>query len=396
MLPSAAHIDRESYLNTKRNAKPSPWKLDLSAPEDAILRIELTGSWRMRDHLPSSEVVAEVLEKTPGIEVVVFKAGTLSTWDSGLINFLRNVTRLCNDRNIEVDDSWLPEGAQRLLKLAFAVPEQATGRHVEPPSILRYVGQVTLDLIRGAPAMVHFIGEVALSTGRLLRGKAQYRRSDLALLLQEAGPQALPIVSLISFLVGLILAYMGAVQLAQFGAQIYIADLVGIGMAREIGALMTGIILAGRTGAAFAAQLGTMQVNEEIDAYRTLGISPVDFLVLPRMLALILMAPLLTLYASLVGMVAGMLVAVLAFNVDLNEYYQQTLSALTMQHFLVGLSKGVVYGILIAVAGCLRGMQCGRSASAVGEATTSAVVTAIVFIVISASLMTVMYQKLGI
>jgi len=350
----------------------------------------------MRDRLPPADEVVRQLEEPVQTEKLVFTSTDITAWDSGLINFLRNVIKECNRRNIEVDDSGLPEGARRLLKLAFAVPEQATGRHHEPPSVLKYVGQVTLDLIHGAPAMVRFIGEVTLSAGRLLRGRAQYRRSDLALVLQEAGPQALPIVSLISFLVGLILAYMGAVQLAQFGAQIYIADLVGIGMSREIGALMTGIILAGRTGAAFAAQLGTMQVNEEIDAYRTLGISPIDFLVLPRMLALILMAPLLTLYASLVGMVAGMLVAVLAFNVDMNEYYQQTLSALTVQHFLVGLSKGVVYGTLIAIAGCLRGMQCGRSASAVGEATTSAVVTAIVFIVISASLMTIMYQKLGI
>jgi len=350
----------------------------------------------MRDRLPSADEVEKQLEESAGIHRVVFVSSDISAWDSGLINFLRNVVRICNSRNIEADTGRLPEGARSLLKLAFAVPERATGRHVEPPSILRHLGQVALDLIHGAPAMVRFIGEVTLSVGRLLRGRAQYRGSDLALTIQETGPQALPIVSLISFLVGLILAYMGAVQLAQFGAQIYIADLVGIGMAREIGALMTGIILAGRTGAAFAAQLGTMQVNEEIDAYRTLGISPIDFLVLPRMLALILMAPLLTLYASLVGMVAGMLVAVLAFNVDMNEYYQQTLSALTMQHFLVGLSKGVVYGTLIAIAGCLRGMQCGRSASAVGEATTSAVVTAIVFIVISASLMTIMYQKLGI
>ncbi len=388
--------NRENQLNASHPKEQPPWKLALSLLGDTTLQVELSGSWRMRDRLPPADEVRRRLEKPAQISRVVFKSEHVSAWDSGLINFLRNVTRLCNERNIEVDDSGLPEGAQRLLKLAFAVPEQATGRHVEPPSVLRYVGQVALDLIRGAPAMVRFVGEVTLSVGRLLRGKAQYRRSDLALTIQETGPQALPIVSLISFLVGLILAYMGAVQLAQFGAQIYIADLVGIGMAREIGALMTGIILAGRTGAAFAAQLGTMQVNEEIDAYRTLGISPVDFLVLPRMLALILMAPLLTLYASLVGMVAGMLVAVLAFNVDLNEYYQQTLSALTMQHFLVGLSKGAVYGILIAVAGCLRGMQCGRSASAVGEATTSAVVTAIVFIVVSASLMTVMYQKLGI
>ena len=376
--------------------KQSPWNLGFSSPGEAILRVELSGSWRMRDRLPPVDEVQRRLGEPSQVNKVVFATDGISTWDSGLINFLRNVIKLCNSRNIEVDNSGLPEGAQRLLKLAFAVPEEATGRHVEPPSVLKYVGEVTLDLIHGAPAMVRFVGEVTLSVGRLLRGRAQYRRSDLALTIQEAGPQALPIVSLISFLVGLILAYMGAVQLAQFGAQIYIADLVGIGMSREVGALMTGIILAGRTGAAFAAQLGTMQVNEEIDAYKTLGISPIDFLVLPRMLALILMAPLLTLYASLVGMVAGMLVAVLAFNVDMNEYYQQTLSALSMQHFLVGLSKGVVYGTLIAISGCLRGMQCGRSASAVGEATTSAVVTAIVFIVISASLMTIMYQKLGI
>ncbi len=350
----------------------------------------------MRERLPASDVVSKYLAEHPGIERVVFHAEGLTAWDSGLINFLRNVIALCGEQGLAVDQGGLPEGARRLLRLASAVPEQVTGRHAEPPSLLHHVGQVTLELLHGAPAMIRFIGEISLAVGRLLRGKAQFRRSDLALLVQETGPQALPIVSLISFLVGLILAYMGAVQLAQFGAQIYIADLVGIGMSREIGALMTGIILAGRTGAAFAAQLGTMQVNEEIDAYRTLGISPIDFLVLPRMLALILMAPLLTLYASVVGMVAGMLVAVTAFNVDMNEYYQQTLYALSIPHFLVGLSKGLVYGILIAIAGCLRGMQCGRSASAVGEATTSAVVTSIVFIVVSASLMTILYQKLGI
>ena len=350
----------------------------------------------MRERLPSAEDVFRQLQGALEDRTLRFETSGISTWDSGLVAFLHNLIRLCEQQGIQVNRSGLPEGAKRLLKLAAAVPEQTTGRHTEPPSLLQYVGQVTLDLIHGAPAMVRFIGEVTLAMGRLLRGKAQFRRSDLVLLLQETGPQALPIVSLISFLVGLILAYMGAVQLAQFGAQIYIADLVGIGMSREIGALMTGIILAGRTGAAFAAQLGTMQVNEEIDAYRTLGISPIDFLVLPRMLALILMAPLLTLYASLVGMVAGMLVAVTAFHVDVNEYYQQTLSALTITHFLVGLSKGVVYGTLIAIAGCLRGMQCGRSASAVGEATTSAVVTSIVFIVVSASVMTILYQKLGI
>jgi phospholipid/cholesterol/gamma-HCH transport system permease protein len=191
-------------------------------------------------------------------------------------------------------------------------------------------------------------------------------------------------------------ASLETVNVAARRAQIYIANLVGIGMVREMGALMTGVIMAGRTGAAFAAQLGTMQVNEEIDAFHTLGISPMDFLVMPRMLALIFVMPLLTLYSDLVGMLAGLFVAATTFDIGTFEYYHQTIHALNLRHFAVGISKGTTYGILIAFAGCLRGMQCGPSAQAVGEATTSAVVTSILFIVIAASLLTIIYQKLGI
>src|SRR3546814_507817 len=157
--------------------------------------------------------------------------------------------------------------------------------------------------------MLAFLGETALMFGRFLAGLATYRRPDFLLTLQECGAQALPIVTIISLLVGLILAFVGAVQLEQFGAEIYVADLVGIAMAREMGAIMTGIVMAGRTGAAFAAQIGTMQGNEEIDALTTLGISPIDFLVLPRMLALMLMMPLLCIYADLTGILGGWLVA---------------------------------------------------------------------------------------
>jgi phospholipid/cholesterol/gamma-HCH transport system permease protein len=262
--------------------------------------------------------------------------------------------------------------------------------------LLERIGLITLAMWRATPAMLRFLGEVTLSVGRLLRGTAQFRRSDLLLLIQDTGPNALPVVSLISFLVGLIVAYMGAVQLAQFGAQIYIANLVSLGMTREMGALMTGVIMAGRTGAAFAAQLGTMQVNEEIDALRTLGFQPVDFLVLPRLLALVLMMPLMVLYAGIVGITAGMFVSVTAFDISTFEYYQQTVRSMAWHHIWVGVIKGTVYGVLIAFAGCLRGMQCGRSAQAVGEATTSAVVTSILFIVIAASLLTILFQQLGI
>ncbi|UCF33990.1 MAG: ABC transporter permease [Phycisphaerales bacterium] len=244
--------------------------------------------------------------------------------------------------------------------------------------------------------MVRFIGEATIALGAFLRGRASYRRSELMLIIQECGAQALPIVSLISFLVGLILAFVGAVQLMQFGAQIYVADLVGIAMVREMGAMMAAIIMAGRTGAAFAAQLGTMTVNEEIDALKTLGISPMEFLVLPRMLALILMMPLLCLYADLVGMLGGLLVGVGMLDITFVEYFNQTVGAVDLNDIALGVVKSAVFGVLVALSGCLRGMQSGRSASAVGVAATSAVVTAIVFIIVTDAIFAVVTNIIGV
>ncbi len=209
-------------------------------------------------------------------------------------------------------------------------------------------------------------------------------------------PEAFPIVSLISFLVGLILAFVGAVQLQMFGAQIYVASLVGIGMVRVLAAIMTGIIVSGRTGAAFAAELGTMQVNEEIDALQTMGISPMEFLVLPRMLALMLMMPLLCLYADLMGVLGGLVVGVSMLDINVHEYINMTRESVSLTKLWVGLFHSAVFGVLIALAGCLRGMQCGRSASAVGAATTSAVVTSIVSIIVATAIITISCQVLGI
>ncbi|HOE19093.1 MAG TPA: ABC transporter permease, partial [Syntrophorhabdaceae bacterium] len=241
-----------------------------------------------------------------------------------------------------------------------------------------------------------FIGEVSVSFFRLFTGKARFRRSDFMLVLEESGVDALPIVSLISFLVGLILAFVGSIQLKMFGAQIFIADLVGIAMTRAMGAIMVGIIMAGRTGAAFAARIGTMQVNEEIDALRTSGISPVEFLVLPRIIAMTLMLPLLTLYADLMGMLGGLVVSVTGFGIGMNEYFQETKDSVAMANIWVGLFSSFVFGIIVSLTGCLRGMQCGRSASAVGDATTSAVVTSIVGIVIATAIITILCDALGI
>jgi phospholipid/cholesterol/gamma-HCH transport system permease protein len=239
-----------------------------------------------------------------------------------------------------------------------------------------------------------FIGEVLLSVRRLLAGKAAMRWSDFLWQIEQAGPRSVAIVALVSALVGVILAYMGAVQLQRVGAQTYMADLVTIGSVREVAALMTGVILSGRLGAAFAAQLGSMQANEEIDALRALGIDPVDHLVLPRMLALVLMAPLLTAFAALTAVLSGGLVALVVFGVPPMEYLYKSRQALTLPHVWIGLGKGTVYCLLVALAGCRQGLNAGRSAQAVGAAVTASVVQAIVWIVVAASALTIAFQRL--
>lgn len=241
-----------------------------------------------------------------------------------------------------------------------------------------------------------FVGEVLLALGRLTRGRSDMRLADLLFQIDQTGPRSLPIVSLISFLVGVILAYMGAAQLQRFGAQSFVADLVSIGVVREIAALMTGIILSGRVGAAFAAQLGSMQANEEIDALRTLGFDPVGYLVLPRLLAMAIVAPLLTAYAAAVGVCGGWLVATAIYGIEPGEYLYKTWDALSFQHLFVGLFKGWTYACLVALAGCLEGLRAGRSAQAVGDATTAAVVRAMVWIVVMASALTILFQRLDI
>ena len=244
--------------------------------------------------------------------------------------------------------------------------------------------------------MLDFIGDASLSVFRLFRGKARFRLSDFLLIVQDCGAKSFGIVSLISLLVGLILAFVGAIQLQMFGAQIYVANLVGIGMVREMGAVMAGIIVTGRTGASFAAQLGTMQVNEEIDALQTLGIPPMDFLVLPRMLALCLMMPLLCLYADLMGVIGGLIVGVFMLDITPMQYYVQTCGAVRLNDLFIGVFMSAVFGVLIALTGCQRGIQCGRSASAVGEATTSAVVSGIVSIIVATAVITIACYVIGI
>jgi phospholipid/cholesterol/gamma-HCH transport system permease protein len=363
--------------------------LEICELPDHRLEIALRGDWVAELARPPADDMLKKLKGEGGPEEVGFATDGLGRWDSLLLTLLKAIEDVCKAKAIRVDRRGLPLGIRGMLELADAMPEQEGVRRPPPkPGLLETIGLLGIASFEEAFSMLAFIGEAAVGFVRFVLGKARYRRVELLLLLQECGVNALPIVSLISFLVGMILAFVGSVQLSKYGAQVYIADMVGLGMAREMGALMTAIIMAGRTGAAFAAQLGSMQVNEEIDALKTMGFSEMEFLVVPRMLALILMMPLLCVYADLMGIAGGGLVSYGLFDISLLEYSHHLLARLKFQDFAVGVGKSVVFGVLVAVSGCMRGMQCGRSSQAVGMAATSAVVTGIVMIVSADAVLT--------
>lgn len=359
-------------------------------------RLVLSGDWRLEEVRPPTEDtlvwLAEHRPKTLG-----FCAKALGHWDSTLLTYLASVQRACHQLGLEVDQSQLPEGIQGLLALSGAVPERMdTQRPEVSGNLLDLAGRHALWLRDDFFRLADFIGEICLSLGQALKGKSRMRWSDFMSLIQECGPSALPIISLIGILMGMILAFVGAVQLKIFGAQVFIADLVGLGMAREMGAMMTAILMAGRTGSAFAAELGSMTINDEIDALKTTGFSPIDFLVLPRILALFMTIPFLCVYADVLGIFGGAVVAASLFDVSIPEYFEQLNVRMRLIDFEVGIAKCAVFGILVAIAGCFRGLQCERNAAAVGRATTAAVVTGIVFIVISDAVMTLIITALNL
>lgn len=371
--------------------------LTCARTDNGSLAIALSGDWLVGADLPAADLVLDELRSSPKPAAVTFETGELGEWDSGLITTLVAIRRSAEANGVDIDETGLPDGARRLVELAFAVREREGARRAEVhKSFLERVGERGLAVAASAKELLEFTGRVALSFGRLVRRNATFLRSDLKLYIQEAGAEAFPIVSLITFLIGMIFAFVGIVQLEQFGAGIYTADLVAVAMVREMSPIMTAIIMAGRTGASYAAQIGTMKVNEEIDALTTLGIDPIDFLVMPRVIALILMMPLLTMYGSLMGILGGTVVGVSMMDVSLVQYLVQTVNSVDLSTLFGGLFKSVVFGVLVAMAGCQQGINCGSTAMAVGQATTKAVVNSIVLIVVSASILTIIYINLGI
>jgi phospholipid/cholesterol/gamma-HCH transport system permease protein len=370
--------------------------LQYARRSDGTLHLSLGGDWTLAHPLPAPRGVLEEIEKAPRPRRMILDTTVLARWDSGLLTFLLAVLSRCAQLGVTVDQHGLPRGVEHLLALATAVPARQGPRLRAPEPFLASIGDAVTQLWDGCRDTLAFIGETFVALLRLVRGKARIRRSDLLLAIQGCGARSLGIVALINLLVGVILAFVGAIELRAFGAQIYVSHLVGIGMLRDIAPIMTGIIVTGRTGASFAAELATMEANQEIDALKTFGIPPVEFLVLPRLLALCLMMPLLCLYADVLGVVGGLVVSGSMLGISPVQYLAETRHAVGLNDLFLGLFMSFVFGVLVALAGCMRGLRSGRSASGVGEATTSAVVTGIISIVVATATITLISYVLGI
>ncbi|MQA91525.1 MAG: ABC transporter permease [Gemmatimonas sp.] len=351
--------------------------------EAGTLVTGLAGDWEIETPTPRFETLVDEAPNGARVGAIAFETGDLGEWDSSLLIFLLQAMTYCENHELAFRHDGLPENISRLLTLARVVPEKDMEREAPKTSLVDRVGAKGIVQYDQFLQSATFVGETVGAIVGFLTGRVKMRWRDFWVVVQSNGSGALPIVTLISFLVGLIIAFLGAVVLRRFGAGYFVSYLVGYGMLREMAALMTGIIIAGRTGAAFAAELGSMKITEEIDAFETLGVSPVQHLVLPRVLGLFVMMPLLTIYGMFVGILGGMLVSITLLDLSAIQFIGGLLTPVTVSDGLLGVFKGLVFGLIIGVSGCMRGMQTGSDAGAVGRAATSAVVTGITLIIVA-------------
>jgi phospholipid/cholesterol/gamma-HCH transport system permease protein len=355
------------------------------------LDVAVSGSWQITERRPAWSDVLGV-EKPGRIRVLT---DGVETWDSSLLLFLFEVQQWCRVSGAYCDLASVPE-KMRVLLGQLASSHETSLPFDRSESFLTGVGRAAIDTVTKARDISRFVGEVIIAALQVARQPRKFRWRDCLHEMQQAGPMAVPIVSLVNFLVGVTLAYTAAIVLRMVGGDIWIADLIGLATVREGGAVMTAVVLAGRTGAAYAATLGNMKANEEIDALETLGIPAVQFLVLPRMLALAIMMPLLALYANALGILGGMIVAYGLLAIPPTAYWVEMLTIVDLSDISAGVIKACAFGLIIGLAGCLRGLQAERSAAGVGQAATSAVVTAILLMVIADAVFAVLFNALGI
>lgn len=357
-----------------------------------ILEIALNGDFL---HFSANPDVYEAANEKR-VKNIVVDGQNIKKWDSSLLLILFELSRIAQKRRIGLKTKSLPDGLNRMLNLALAVKPHTDIIRSEKSGFLERLGSNGWEIYQTIIKGLSFVSESFGSLSQFAKGRAVMRKVDFLFALEDCGPKAVGIVSLISFMVGLILAFVGAIQLKTFGAQIYVASLVTIGMTRIMGAIMVGVIMAGRTGASFAATLGTMQVNEEIDALKTMGIPTTDFLILPRLSALAITMPFLTILADFAGILGGAFVGIVLLDISAGEYWKYAWDAWSMTNFWVGVFHGFVFGFIIALCGCYYGVNSGRNADGVGVATTRAVVSSIVWMIVATGIITVIFERLGL
>lgn len=366
--------------------------------EDGIVfTVTLSGDWALADGLSNSaslDAARDALVPGTRVKALRFDCSQLGQYDSSLVCYVIRCAAFCTKHGIPFSRETLPPNVEKLFVLSVANRRKLETSREQDEALLAVIGRWGEKALSNAERALKFLGETTLAFKNLFLGKARFRRRDCLYFIQDCGINALPIITLISFITGMILAYIGAMQLQQFGAIIYVASLIALAMVREMGVIMTSVIMCGRTGSAFAAQIGSMQASEEISALRVLAVNPVEYLVLPRILALTLMMPLLTLYSDFVGMLGGLFVMG-SMDITLEQYWRQIVLTLNMNHVLSGVIKSAFFGFMVAWAGCYRGMVAGKSSLAVGDAATSAAVLGMVLIVIGDGIFAVLFNAIG-
>jgi len=388
VLDSQKHNEAASGGEETRPA----WKLLRAEDRDVLA---LGGNWIAQSgcipEFPADDLAGNATSRT-----LAFDTANLGRWDSGLIEFLWDAKRTATSAGLAIDGSGLPESARKLLGLLpdeLAKPGSPRRRGFRP---LYWLGGKTLGILSALGAVFELLAVTTKGAMLALAAQARIRAVDLLANIRDAGPQALAIVGVVNFLIGAILAFVGAVQLRKFAADIFVADLVGLAVVREMAAVMTAIIMAGRTGGAYAARIATMRGNEELDALEVVGIPVTDYIVLPSVLALAFTMPLLYLYGCLVGMLGGFVVSIAMLNITTLGYLHQTLDAVPLDQFVFGFAKTFAFAVMIGLTSCRIGLVAGRSAADVGVAATRAVVVGIVGVIAMDAIFAVIADVIGI
>jgi len=348
------------------------------------------GAWTLRG-IASLEARLEALS-WPAERALSIDCSAISAMDTSGAWLLHRTLRTLERRDQHVELHGLRAEFDALLKLIASRVPGAQAPAPPAPGALTKIGQQAWIGLGHGLGMLSFLGETTIALFRSLTQPRRIRWKPILHNLQTGGFEALPITGLLSFLLGIVIAYQGAEQLRRFGANIYIADLVGLSMVRELSPLITAIIVAGRSGSAYTAQIGTMKVTEEIDALRTIGIAPLDLLVLPKVLALIVALPLLTVYTDVMGIFGGMVMARAQLDVSFGTFVDRLDDAITLRSYLIGIGKAPVFAAIIALVGCYQGFQTTGSADSVGRQTTKSVVQAIFLVIVTDALFSIAFS----